>query len=107
MSFEETKTTGPRFVCPAAGFWERPAHVLELNYGAAVVVTDGLDPDRDAQPAGRRHILQESAVTQLFESHHRDEAPFLAAEQGKHLGAVVPVRKQVIVRELQEGCGRP
>jgi len=102
---EEGAHLDPLFVCLVDGLRERLAHVVELAHGEAVVIVYGLNPDRHAKAAGGRHLLHERAVTELIESHHGDEAPFLPAQQGEHLGAVIPIRKEVVVRELQEGFG--
>jgi len=100
---EEGGHLDAKFVCLADGLRERQAHVVVLGHGDAVVVVYGFDTYRHAQAAGRGHLLHESAVTELIESHHGDEATPLPAQQGEYLGAVVTVRKEVVVRELQYG----
>jgi hypothetical protein len=75
----------------ADGLRERQAHVVVLGHGDAVVVVYGFDPYRHAQAAGRSHL-------------RGDEATPLPAQQGEHLGAIVTVRKEVVVRKLQYGA---
>ncbi len=89
------------FVCMMDGIRKRLLQILVFAQSSAIVVIYGLNSNRHSQAARQCHFLHKSAVAELIDSYHSDETPLFSAEQCKQLGAVLSIRKKIIVGKLQ------